>query len=122
MSDEHKNCTYCGARLVIVHVHGHGQCSHCGTNVEPCCSGASPEDAEGAVEWAEVAADPKLFERVFTHLGGSRASVSRESLCFALGQWLGLGMEEALVVLDAGVHTGKLLTAGPDTYRLPHAA
>jgi hypothetical protein len=122
VSDEPKNCTYCGARLVVVHVHGHGQCSHCGTNVEPCCSGASPEDAESAAVCQEIAADPRLFERVFAHLGGTTASVSRESLCFALGQWLGLGMEEALIVLDAGVHTGKLRTSGPDTYRLPHAA
>ena len=33
-------CPACGRVLVLVWVHGHGQCVACRTNVEPCCSGA----------------------------------------------------------------------------------
>ena len=41
-SQPRERCSYCGAALVVVHVHGHGQCQSCGTNVDPCCSGANP--------------------------------------------------------------------------------
>lgn len=32
-------CPTCGHPLRIVHVHGHGQCGACGTNIQPCCDG-----------------------------------------------------------------------------------
>ena len=32
-------CDYCGAVASVVWVHGHGQCTHCGINVEECCRG-----------------------------------------------------------------------------------
>lgn len=37
-SNRHR-CVYCGAPAAIVWVHGHGQCSSCGINIEECCSG-----------------------------------------------------------------------------------
>jgi len=42
---EPQRCPYCGMMpLQVVHVHGHGQCVSCGTNVEPCCSGEGLEN------------------------------------------------------------------------------
>lgn len=32
-------CPYCAMPGALIHVHGHGQCPHCGVNVEPCCGG-----------------------------------------------------------------------------------
>ncbi len=32
-------CLYCGRPRSIVWVHGHGQCVHCGINVDECCRG-----------------------------------------------------------------------------------
>ncbi len=40
-------CPYCGHPRALVYVHGHGQCAHCGCNIEPCCQPDSwPDDAE----------------------------------------------------------------------------
>ncbi|WP_372639279.1 hypothetical protein [Fodinibius sp.] len=36
---EKRRCTYCGSEAPLVWVHGHGQCVHCGINVEECCRG-----------------------------------------------------------------------------------
>jgi hypothetical protein len=32
-------CPFCGAKLGIVWLHGHGQCPNCNKNIEPCCEG-----------------------------------------------------------------------------------
>ncbi len=32
-------CQWCGQPSVIIWVHGHGQCSICGTNIDECCRG-----------------------------------------------------------------------------------
>jgi len=32
-------CQFCGNLSTLVHVHGHYQCSVCGTNALPCCDG-----------------------------------------------------------------------------------
>jgi hypothetical protein len=32
-------CPYCGRPTRLVHVHGHGQCELCGTNIDECCRG-----------------------------------------------------------------------------------
>lgn len=37
-------CPYCHETLHIVWVHGHGQCSKCGTNIAPCCDGEQGGD------------------------------------------------------------------------------
>lgn len=34
-----RRCTYCGAEAPLIWVHGHGQCAHCGINVQECCQG-----------------------------------------------------------------------------------
>lgn len=36
-----ERCLYCGQPKSIVWVHGHGQCVHCGINVDECCRGES---------------------------------------------------------------------------------
>ena len=37
-------CPACERPEQIIWVHGHGQCTHCHTNVMPCCDGAVCED------------------------------------------------------------------------------
>ena len=32
-------CNWCGIPSKIIWVHGHGQCSYCGINIEECCKG-----------------------------------------------------------------------------------
>ncbi len=32
-------CPWCGQLTNIIWVHGHGQCSVCGTNIDECCRG-----------------------------------------------------------------------------------
>ena len=32
-------CSWCGQPAQIIWVHGHGQCSLCGTNIDECCRG-----------------------------------------------------------------------------------
>ena len=32
-------CAWCGQPAQIIWVHGHGQCSSCGTNIDECCRG-----------------------------------------------------------------------------------
>jgi len=39
-------CPACGHALEVIQVHGHGQCATCGTNIDPCCSGAPLETQE----------------------------------------------------------------------------
>ena len=34
-------CNWCGHQSKIIWIHGHGQCSHCGTNIDECCRGES---------------------------------------------------------------------------------
>jgi hypothetical protein len=32
-------CPWCRRSTAAVWIHGHAQCEHCRTNIEPCCSG-----------------------------------------------------------------------------------
>lgn len=32
-------CLWCGQSAQIIWVHGHGQCSSCGINIDECCRG-----------------------------------------------------------------------------------
>lgn len=34
-----RRCLFCGQEAELVWVHGHGQCTACGTNAEECCRG-----------------------------------------------------------------------------------
>ena len=36
-------CPACNRATEIMFVHGHGQCSFCKTNIDPCCSGETAE-------------------------------------------------------------------------------
>lgn len=36
-------CLWCGQPNYIIWVHGHGQCSVCGYNIEECCKGETCE-------------------------------------------------------------------------------
>ncbi len=45
-SQDHKEniiCNWCGQPGWIIWVHGHGQCSVCGINVDECCRGEQCE-------------------------------------------------------------------------------
>ena len=40
MNTDHKIfCIWCNQPSKIIWVHGHGQCSVCGINIEECCKG-----------------------------------------------------------------------------------
>lgn len=39
MNEEKIICCWCGMQSSIIWVHGHGQCSNCGTNIDECCRG-----------------------------------------------------------------------------------
>ena len=45
-NSESRRCAYCGTKAPIVWVHGHGQCSRCGINVEECCRGEQCESEQ----------------------------------------------------------------------------
>jgi hypothetical protein len=47
-------CPVCLQISEVVYVHGHGQCSLCKTNTEPCCSGDCSEDSS-FFEWNQSA-------------------------------------------------------------------
>lgn len=40
-------CLWCGLPANIIWIHGHGQCSNCGINVEECCKGETCNNSEG---------------------------------------------------------------------------
>lgn len=101
-------CPFCGARLEVVHVHGHGQCAHCGTNVDPCCAGASAGDEADQPAAAPTAIDPDLFPRLFRDLGGDDATVTLECVLTALSRAIDGSLEDARIVLDAGLTLGQL--------------
>lgn len=37
-------CSWCGRQSAIIWVHGHGQCSNCGYNVDECCRGEANQN------------------------------------------------------------------------------
>lgn len=39
--ENHKICPWCSQPSDIIWVHGHGQCSVCGYNIDECCRGES---------------------------------------------------------------------------------
>lgn len=41
-----KLCDWCGQPANIIWVHGHGQCSVCGYNVDECCRGENCSQIE----------------------------------------------------------------------------
>lgn len=37
-------CSWCGQISQVIWIHGHGQCSNCGYNIDECCRGESCEN------------------------------------------------------------------------------
>jgi len=37
-------CPACNKATEITFIHGHGQCSFCKTNIDPCCSGETDDE------------------------------------------------------------------------------
>lgn len=103
--------------MQMVHVHGHGQCGFCGTNVEPCCAGAGDE--------AELAAGPHLrpgplpLQALFTELGDPAATVTHDALTHAVCCRVGCDLTEACERLLYEIEQGRLLRPAPGIYRLP---
>jgi hypothetical protein len=101
-----------------VYVHGHGQCSNCGNNVEPCCTGANAADEANATPTIEAAPDPSLFPHLFEQLGGTAATVTTDALVFALTQRLGTDLDDARVVIEAAERLGVVQRVGSACHRL----
>lgn len=111
-------CPFCGHRGPPVVVHGHGQCERCHTNVEPCCGGADAANEPTAADGIDAAPDPSLFRQLFEHLGGVGATVTTESLLFALVQRLGTDLDDARLVLEAAERVGVVVRTGRISHRL----
>lgn len=111
-------CHYCGFEGAVNPVHGHGQCARCGTNIEPCCSGASAENEAAVTDHIDTGPDPGLFARTFLHLGGASVTVTVDALRFALAQRLGVDLDEAMLVIEAAERTGLIVPTGVELYRL----
>ncbi len=54
-------CNWCNQLSTIIWVHGHGQCSVCGYNIDECCSGETCEsEMNKHEEKKEDSADEKI--------------------------------------------------------------
>ena len=113
-----ERCPSCGSGRGVVFVHGHGQCVACRTNTEPCCAGASAADEAVAGDADAPNVDPTLFASLFEHLGGANATVTTESLLFALVQREGSDLETARLLLEAGERVGLVQRVGAACHRL----
>lgn len=119
MSEAPQRCPFCGARLEVVDVHGHGQCTRCGTNVDPCCSGAGEAGPDGTAATCVVdGVGPRLFQDLFARLGGPQASVGEDALHYALTERLGCDLDTARLVAEAGARIGIVRQSGPRAWRL----
>jgi hypothetical protein len=111
-------CDWCGHDGATVPVHGHGQCARCGTNIEPCCSGANAADEAAATTGIAGGIDRALLARTFRALGGEMATVTGDALRFALAQRLGTDLDDAALLIEAAERVGQLQRTGPGCYRL----
>lgn len=103
-------------------VHGHGQCAHCGSNIEPCCSGANALDEAGVTSAVDIEPGRQLFPRLFEQLGGQAATVTSDALLFALAQRLATDLDEARIVLEAAERLGIVQRVGAHAHRLQRAS
>ena len=114
-------CPFCGFALHVVPVHGHGQCAHCGANVDPCCAGASAQDEVDEPGPRGGSVDPQLFRHLWAEMGGEGATVTVECVLQALVRTLDAPLDEARIVLDAAIALGHVEASG-DALRLGRAA
>jgi DNA-directed RNA polymerase subunit RPC12/RpoP len=42
-----QRCPRCGSLAPLIYVHGHAQCTACGSNILDCCQGAACDPAPG---------------------------------------------------------------------------
>jgi hypothetical protein len=111
-------CPSCGFVGPPVQVHGHGECTRCHTNIEPCCNGADAAGEAGATPDIDTAPDPQLFVQLFEHLGGRKATVTTDALLFALTQRLGTDLDDARLVLEAAERAGLVRAERAGCHRL----
>ncbi|MFK7739255.1 MAG: hypothetical protein AB8H80_02945 [Planctomycetota bacterium] len=112
-------CPWCGSLAGVEHVHGHGQCRTCRTNVAPCCSGDGGNDAAITLDRGHVGqTTPTLFPSLFAQLGGADCTVTTASLLFAITQRLDCDLAEARLVLEAAQRVGVVYSKKPDRHRL----
>ena len=118
-------CPCCGSRRGVVHIHGHGQCASCGTNIEPCCAGDNGNDAatkSANANCTPANPAPQLFPLIFDGLGGRAATVTTDALLFALSNRLGSDYEQARLVLEAAERVGIIRSDPPGLHRLQDVA
>ena len=95
----------------VVHVHGHGQCLSCNTNIQPCCAGDSTNDAGRQCQTkAGTDAAPQPGAPACAPPGGSDATVTTDALLFVLMNRLGSDLDEARLVLEAAEKVGIIRT------------
>ncbi|MFT4840578.1 MAG: hypothetical protein ACI8UD_000392 [Planctomycetota bacterium] len=106
-----------------MHIHGHGQCVTCNTNVEPCCGGDNGNDAASkAPSSAQVDMTPQLFPTLFDGLGGRTVTVTTDALLYALSNRLACDYGNASLVLEAAERVGIVRTRTPGQHRLQDVA
>lgn len=42
-------CLWCGQIAAVIWVHGHGQCTNCGYNIDECCRGENCENRDNVI-------------------------------------------------------------------------
>ncbi|MCC6784119.1 MAG: hypothetical protein IT457_14850 [Planctomycetes bacterium] len=97
-------CPQCLRLTSIVHVHGHAQCVLCGTNVEPCCSGAG--DEADAVARGGESADLEALLALLAALGGS---TPREALLNGFAERTAVSLDVANEVLGRALRAGQVI-------------
>ena len=92
--NEKPKCPNCQMPSQIIWIHGHGQCSVCGVNVEPCCSG-SDVDMTGdrdnqEIEITNGAMVPFLLGTRGLHETSYQGSMQPGGSAFVLKEFMGL--------------------------------